>query len=81
VIAGYPIHDRRGRTPEVRPLHYRVYKLDPAGRIMSGAWIEAEDEPQARAEAQALCDQASPHVELWQGTRKVAVLPCTDKAV
>jgi len=32
-----------------RPLHYRVYRLNPAGAIVSGDWIEAEDERQARA--------------------------------
>jgi hypothetical protein len=57
-------------------VHYRVYKLDPAGHIMSGAWIEADSEGQARAAAQALCDRGSLQVELWQGTRKVAVLHC-----
>ena len=63
-----------------RSVHYRVYKLDPAGRIMSGAWIEADNEDQARDRAQALCGEGSPQVELWQGARKVAVLPCGDKA-
>jgi hypothetical protein len=61
-------------------LHYRVYKLDPAGRIMSGAWIEADSEPEARDQAQALCDEASPMVELWQGATKLALLPCGNKA-
>jgi hypothetical protein len=60
-------------------VHYRVYRLDPAGHIMSGDWIEADNEPQARAEAEALCDEGSPRVELWQGTRRVAVLPCSEQ--
>lgn len=57
-------------------LHYRVYRLNPAGAIVSGDWIEAEDEPQARARAETYCDEATPNVELWQGARKLAVLPC-----
>lgn len=61
-----------------RRLHYRVYRLNPAGGIVSGDWIEAESEPQARAQAQALCDEGTPIVELWQGTRQLAVLPCDD---
>lgn len=61
-------------------MHYRVYKLDPAGRIMSGAWIEAANECDARDQAKALCGEDSPQVELWQGARKVAVLPCEGKA-
>jgi hypothetical protein len=58
--------------------HFRVYKLSPAGRITSAEWIEAPDEAQARAKAHALCDQATPAVELWQGANRLAVLPCED---
>lgn len=61
-------------------MDYRVYKLDPAGRIMSGAWIEAENERDAREKAQALCGAGSPQIELWQGATKLAVLNCKDKA-
>lgn len=60
-------------------MHYRVYKLDPAGHIVSGEWIEAESEPEARDQAQALCGDGVPSVELWQGTHKLAVLPCSDE--
>ena len=58
--------------------HYRVYKLSRAGRIVSAEWIEAPDEGEARAKAHALCDQATPAVELWQGSNLIAVLPCED---
>jgi hypothetical protein len=57
-------------------LHYRVYKLNSAGRIVSGEWIEAESEPEARRLAQAMCGEGTPSVELWQGAQKLAVLPC-----
>jgi hypothetical protein len=57
-------------------VHYRVYKLNRAGRIVSGEWIEAETEHHARAQAHALCDEVTPTVELWQGARQLAVLPC-----
>ena len=58
--------------------NYRAYKLDPAGRIVAGEWLEAEDDLAARAAAHALCDEATPSVELWQGARRVAVLPCPE---
>lgn len=62
-------------------MYYRVYKLNPAGRIVSGEWIEADDEAQALAKAEALCGDGVPQVELWQGARRVAVLACSnDKA-
>ena len=59
-------------------MHYRVYKLDPSGRITRGEWIEADSESQALATAQTLCDQVTPSVEVWQGARRIAVLPCSD---
>jgi hypothetical protein len=61
-------------------LAYRVYKLNPAGRIVSGEWIEAANDAEARTRAHALCDAATPSVELWLGARRVAVLPCEDAA-
>jgi hypothetical protein len=60
-------------------LHYRVYRLNPAGVIVSGEWIEADSEPQARSQAETFCDEDTPTVELWQGTQKLAVLPCHDE--
>jgi hypothetical protein len=58
--------------------HYRAYKLNSHGRIVSGEWIEAESEDRARMLAQAMCDEATPRIELWQGARQIAVLPCRD---
>jgi hypothetical protein len=59
-------------------VHYRIYRLNPAGTIVSGDWIEADDEQQARIEALAFCAVGTPTVELWQGTRQLAVLACED---
>jgi hypothetical protein len=60
--------------------NYRVYKLNPDGRISSGDWIEAQSDAEARAAAHAMCDEATPTVELWQGARRIAVLPCEEEA-
>jgi hypothetical protein len=60
--------------------HYRVYKLNAGGRIVSGDWIEAENEVAARTAAHEMCDEATPMVELWQGARRIATLPCEDEA-
>lgn len=59
-------------------MHYRIYRLNPAGSIVSGDWIEADDEQQARTEALTFCAPGTPTVELWQGTRQLAVLACLD---
>lgn len=57
---------------------YRAYRLNRAGRIVSGEWIEAADDPAARAAAHAFCDDVTPTVELWLGARIVARIPCED---
>jgi hypothetical protein len=61
-------------------LHYRVYRLNLAGRIMSGEWVEADSDAHARDLAHDLCDAETPSVEVWQGARWVATLPCQDDA-
>jgi hypothetical protein len=65
-----------GERPQIS---YRVYRLNPAGAIVSGEWIEADDEQDARRRAHALCGDGTPGVELWQGARKLAVFPCRDE--
>jgi hypothetical protein len=62
-------------------VNYRVYKLNPAGGIVSGEWIEADDEQQARIQAEALCGRGVPKVELWQGRRLVGRYSCQDEQV
>ena len=59
--------------------NYRVYKLNADGRIVAGEWIEAANDGEARTVAHALCDETTPTVELWQGARRIAVLPCEDE--
>ena len=63
-----------------RAVHYRVYKLNPAGRIVSGDWIEAQSDSEAIRLAQGLCDAATPSVELWEAARRVATLQCDTAA-
>jgi hypothetical protein len=64
---------------EARMTSYRVYRLDRAGRIVTGEWIEASDDSAARVSAHEFCNEATPLVELWQGKRFVAQLPCEDE--
>lgn len=56
--------------------HYRAYKLSPAGRIVSGDWIEAQNDDEAKVRARALCDAATPKVELWCGALRIATVAC-----
>ena len=57
-------------------MEYRVYRLSSAGRIVSGEWVSAADDEAAKVKAAEFCDAATPTIELWQGARRVAVLPC-----
>ncbi len=57
---------------------YRAYRLNPAGRITLGEWIEAANDEEAKARAHDFCDEATPTVELWKGAACIAVLPCAD---
>jgi hypothetical protein len=57
-------------------ISYRVYRLSSQGSIVSGHWIEASDDAEASQLAHAMCDEATPSVEIWQGARRVGVIPC-----
>jgi hypothetical protein len=58
---------------------YRAYLLTPMGKITRGEWIQAADQAEAEAKAQALCDPGVPRVELWLGSKRVAELPCLER--
>jgi hypothetical protein len=55
---------------------YRVYKLNAAGRITDGEWINAEADDAAITLARQMCDHETPFVEIWQRQRKVALVEC-----
>ena len=59
---------------------FRAYLLDASGKIIWGDWIEAATEEEAIAKAHELCSEGAPTVELWQGPRPVAEIPCKDLA-
>ncbi len=58
---------------------FRAYLLNAKGKIVWGDWIEAASQEDAIAKAHALCAEGTPMVELWQGARPVATIPCDDK--
>jgi len=57
---------------------YRAYRLDDRRRILNGQWIEAPDDAGAVDQAEELCDEAAPTIELWQATRLVDEIECGD---
>ena len=52
---------------------YRFYRLDGAGRIGFGEWLEAEDDREALAKAREL-SEGGLKCEVWEGRRLVGSL-------
>jgi hypothetical protein len=58
---------------------YRAYRLNERRRIVSGDWLDALDDSEAKALAAELCEEnGGPAVELWQATRLVAQIDCEE---
>jgi hypothetical protein len=57
---------------------YRAYRLDPRRRIQSGTWLDAPNDAAAVDQAEELCDEDAPTIELWQATRLVEEIDCGD---
>jgi hypothetical protein len=59
---------------------YRAYRLDRRNRIINGQWLQASDDAEAKDQAENLCEEGAPKVELWQATRLVEEIDCDDDA-
>ncbi|WP_372784097.1 hypothetical protein [Phenylobacterium sp.] len=57
---------------------YRAYRVDHHHRIKNGQWLEAPDDEAAVEQAEELCEEGSPTIELWQSTRLVEEIDCED---
>jgi hypothetical protein len=57
---------------------YRAYQLDDRHRILNGQWLEASDDAAAIDQAEGLCEEGVPAIELWQSTRLVDEIECAD---
>jgi hypothetical protein len=57
---------------------YRAYRLDDRRRILNGQWLDAPDDAAAVDQAEELCEDGVPTVELWQATRLVDEIECAD---
>ena len=55
---------------------YRAYRIDERRHIKSAEWIDAPDDATAKAEAEELCEEGAPTIELWQSTRLVEAIDC-----
>ena len=57
---------------------YRAYRVDHNRRIKSAEWLEAPDDAAAAEQAEEMCEEGAPKIELWQSTRLVEEIDCED---
>lgn len=53
---------------------YRVYPIDPGGKIISAEWIAAENLETACKQAQMFFGPGVHAIELWIGAERLAVI-------
>jgi hypothetical protein len=58
---------------------YRAYRVDQRHHILDGTWLEASNDTEARDQAEDLCQDGAPVIELWQATRLVDEIDCEDE--
>ncbi len=58
---------------------YRAYRIDRQRRIRSGEWLDAPNDQAAAEQAEELCDEEAPTIELWQSKRLVEEIDCEDE--
>jgi hypothetical protein len=59
---------------------YRAYRVDRSRHIRAAQWIDADTDQAAREQAEELCAEGAPAVELWQATRLVDEIDCEKDA-
>jgi hypothetical protein len=59
---------------------YRAYHLDDRRRILDGQWLEAPNDAAAVDQAEDLCEEGAPTIELWQSTRLIEEIDCDEDA-
>jgi hypothetical protein len=57
---------------------YRAYRVDSRRHIKSAQWLEAPSDEAAKDQAEELCEEGAPTIELWQATRLVEEIDCAD---
>lgn len=58
---------------------YRAYRVDSRRHIKSAQWLEAPNDAAAKDQAEELCEEGAPTIELWQSTRLVDEIDCDDE--
>jgi hypothetical protein len=59
---------------------YRVYHVDRQRRFTSAQYLDAPTDEAAVGEAEDLCEEGAPTIEVWQSTRLVEEIDCEEDA-
>ena len=57
---------------------YRAYRVDRRNHIVNGQWLEATNDADAMEQAEELCEEGAPTIELWQAARLVDEIDCDE---
>lgn len=57
---------------------YRAYRVDDRHHIRSAEWLEAPNDEAAVEQAEELCEEGLPTIEVWQAARLVDQIDCED---
>jgi len=58
---------------------YRAYRVDDRRRIKSAEWLDAPNDNAAVEQAEELCEEGAPTIEVWQSTRLVDEIACDEE--
>jgi len=58
---------------------YRAYRIDSRRHIRSAEWLDAPNDAAAKDQAEELCEEGAPTIELWQAARLVDEIDCADE--
>ena len=58
---------------------YRAYRVDHRHHIRSAEWLEAPNDEAAVEQAEDLCEQGLPTIEVWQAARLVDEIDCEEE--
>jgi len=58
---------------------YRAYRVDNRRHIKSAEWLDAPSDAAAKDQAEELCEEGAPTIELWQAARLVDEIDCADE--
>lgn len=57
---------------------YRAYRVSSRRHFINAQWLEAPNDAAAIDQAEELCEEGAPTIELWQAARLVDEIDCEE---